>query len=144
MCANVARKFNISQELIDIWMRRKIKNGNRGSNGTLVPKSPLWRCCICCGCELRAKSNTRDGSRTWRVTAIRESRSRDLGSLGWNTLVRTCVLRSFPFGGTMRHEAQCACARGSRCFPFVKKTGTVRHDSAELPRSAGARHRRKK
>jgi len=26
MFANVARKFNISQELIEIWMRRKIKN----------------------------------------------------------------------------------------------------------------------
>ena len=26
MCANVAQKCNISQELIEIWMRRKIKN----------------------------------------------------------------------------------------------------------------------
>jgi len=72
MCANDARKFDISQELIEIWMRRKIKKSAIEEVmgllspqciraqliwSPLVPNSPLWRCCICCGCESRLHSH---------------------------------------------------------------------------------------
>jgi len=69
---------------------------------------------------------------------------------GWHFHSRFSGLVAGLLVGAFHLVARCGTKRSAHAraalgaFHLRKKTGTVRHDSAELPRSAGARHRRKK